>query len=468
MIASKPPQAKNEALEIPGAFRATSQDKMNWASRAICDQQLHLVIQFDNLLDMDVLRRAVRLSLDAEPILGCLFVPKEYRSLWLRREDLDGLDNVTLSQTDDLQRALLDFIARPSDPAIDPLIEVAVFRGEKDLLCVKVDHVVSDAGGARDYGYLLASIYTALSRDYDFSPAINHLEKRGMMPVWSSFSMKQQLHFIQIGLRFSFVQEKFKTKWSIPGAKWGDKGATMLVRTLDRPTFQAIRSYAKQKGVTINDVVLTAFFRSMFRMIQPTIEVEVPIQVSVDLRRYLPPGSLDCITNLSSGLFPQMARKEGQGFGESLSEIKTKIDAFKASDAAAVGIFFMGLKYRVTSLNKARREILEGVKKGTLNGVARPLLSNIGTIESARLKFGDNAPMHAYITTPIAFSPFIILGVTSFDESMTFTLGYCQEGMQRAEMETLLNTLVQELLTEVRLIRHPTTPRSSLEKSPAK
>ncbi|WP_160328949.1 hypothetical protein [Syntrophomonas wolfei] len=46
--------------------------------------QIQAVITFDQHLDTEVLKAAVMLSLDAEPVLGCRFVEDEKRPYWQR------------------------------------------------------------------------------------------------------------------------------------------------------------------------------------------------------------------------------------------------------------------------------------------------------------------------------------------------------------------------------------------------
>jgi NRPS condensation-like uncharacterized protein len=58
--------------------------------------QLQIVLEFDAKLDFDCLKKAVRLSLDSEPILGCYFVENEHHPYWERLENVDKIDWCTL------------------------------------------------------------------------------------------------------------------------------------------------------------------------------------------------------------------------------------------------------------------------------------------------------------------------------------------------------------------------------------
>ena len=63
---------------------------------------VNTVVQFPGRLDAQRLRRATRLSVDAEPILGCRFVDSWYHPYWQRRNDLDSTPGLfTLVETKD-------------------------------------------------------------------------------------------------------------------------------------------------------------------------------------------------------------------------------------------------------------------------------------------------------------------------------------------------------------------------------
>src|SRR5947207_15718588 len=76
---------------LPSRLRVVSGDYAVNALRLLGDMQVHCVLAFDRHLDERRLARALRLALDAEPVLGCRFVPGVLRSHWLRRDDLDAL-----------------------------------------------------------------------------------------------------------------------------------------------------------------------------------------------------------------------------------------------------------------------------------------------------------------------------------------------------------------------------------------
>ncbi len=71
---------------IPDRFRAVICDKMSFALMSLMDYQIHFIAEFNGMLDEERLARAMRLMLDAEPVLGSRFV-KHWRAPWWQREE---------------------------------------------------------------------------------------------------------------------------------------------------------------------------------------------------------------------------------------------------------------------------------------------------------------------------------------------------------------------------------------------
>lgn len=74
-----------KSQNISQTMPVTLQDQFNYAARyGISNYTLQAVIRFGNRLDEVKLARAVRLSTDAEPVLGCLFVERDDSPFWQR------------------------------------------------------------------------------------------------------------------------------------------------------------------------------------------------------------------------------------------------------------------------------------------------------------------------------------------------------------------------------------------------
>ena len=424
-------------------FRATSQDMMNYISRGVADQQLHFVIRCAGHLDAARLRKAVELCIVAQPVLGCLYFEERKRPCWMTAERGEGWG---FSETgpSDLDRDLNDFILIPADPRKDPMAQVRLFKGPTDTVCIKMNHVCADAAGTRNYGYLLASIYNSLGRDPAFVPK-EDLRERGMGIVLKRYGLIKRIGFARTAMKFTRGASKQPGRsWQFPVASASKEGRTMSVRRLETDRVKRIMDLAKQNGATLNDVLLTAYFRSLFRIIPVEGEAPVPLQVSADLRRYNPEESSDLIANLSSAIFAAVPPAGTETFVQTLTKVKTTMDRMKGR-SPLIGAYMIGIPFRLMNYQKASG-VMQQMTAGRANrGIAMPLLSNFGRLEPDRLEFDGKRPEDAYITTPIMFPPYLMLGATGYDGSLTFTSGHCRDGVGNDNVEKMLDLVVSEL-----------------------
>jgi len=83
--------------------------------------------------------------------------------------------------------------------------------------------------------------------------------------------------------------------------------------------------------------------------------------------------------------------------------------------------------------------VMEQMTLGRANrGVAMPLLSNFGKLEPERLCFDGRRPTDAFITTPVMYPPYLMLGVSGYDGSLPFTSGFCREGLGNDSVEKII------------------------------
>jgi NRPS condensation-like uncharacterized protein len=151
-------------MSVPNRFTVTAQDAYNYAaSKFFADQQLCMVLKLGGKLDENTLAKAVRLTLDLEPVLGCRFFENGGNPYWERRSDLDQIKLCSLVETASPNKALQNFINEPTHSDVDPLVSSRIFREkEADTICIKMNHSACDAGGLKDYVSLLADFYTML------------------------------------------------------------------------------------------------------------------------------------------------------------------------------------------------------------------------------------------------------------------------------------------------------------------
>jgi len=126
-------------VRIPATIPAEFVDRTVCVGAEIGYYRLELggIVRFDDRLDEARLRRATRLLLDAEPVLGCRFEADAVPPVFRRLDELDPAQLLEVRDSDDPAAAAGAFVARPFDPKTDPQVRVMLLHGpDSDTLAV--------------------------------------------------------------------------------------------------------------------------------------------------------------------------------------------------------------------------------------------------------------------------------------------------------------------------------------------
>ncbi|MDI6875441.1 MAG: WS/DGAT domain-containing protein [Methanomicrobiales archaeon] len=415
-------------------FPASPQDQMQAIARAYVDQQIHCVVSFRGRLDIPALKSALRALASVEPSLGCQFTVRGGKGCWELREDAGGDGCLSTVCTDTPDAAVQRFAAGEARAERDPLVQALLVRSDScDTLCLKVNHVVSDAAGVKEIACLLGDLYSRYLSDGDYRPLRGTFRDRSPWQLLQRAGLWNLLRSVPAGMP---AWPRFR----LPCRRQGRPGGAFALRTVGPEQFRQIRRRSKAAGATINDVLLTAFFRGLCRTLDPPQGVPLPVQVSVDMRYLLPEGEKCPICNLCGALFPAFAWQPDEPFDATLARVKERMDRCKKVNQGLASMLFasgaMMLGYRTSE---------RLLRKGAPGKRTYPLLSNIGIIDEKRLRFGTVPVSSAYFLSPIMLGSSLMMVVSTFRETMTFSIGYNPGSVATECIEGLIGTILQEL-----------------------
>ncbi len=432
---------RQRAKNIPDILPANVSDWINYAARyGSSNCQIHVVLEFQGRLDVARLAQAIRLSVDIEPILGCRFIEDEHRPYWQRLVNLDDIEWCSLEETRDKETALRKFLRKTSDMEHDPQVMVKLIRsGENDTMCVKLSHDCCDGGGVKEYLELLAGIYTSLGDDKGFEAKPNVLGKRDLSRLF------MELGIVDLRTAWDPQLAEKRPTWAFPSQPGQPVEPQFSVRRLFSRHVHELSTYAKKRGATVNDVILTAFFRALFEMVKPESGDPMEILVTVDLRRYLPDGKADAICNLSGITNVRITRIPAESFEATLSRIEPVMKDIKRNHpgvhSAVAFEFLSGLTFRQAL------KILQGIRQQTIDsGKCSPTLSNLGVLSRSPLQFGEIVVGDLYLIPPPVHAPGFVLVAGTYNQVLTLTSSYYEPTTRREDVEQLLSLVSTDLI----------------------
>jgi NRPS condensation-like uncharacterized protein len=412
------------------------------------DPQILLVLSFDGRLDDSRMERAVRLSVDAEPLLGCRFVDRKWRPHWERRKDLDHVRLFNLTKGVEVPKALEEVLTTPMDPAKGPLVEVQILRSVADTLCIKLSHVVGDGGGIMEYGDLLAGIYRQLGSDPGYVPIPNVGGRRGLRQISDRLGPWDRLRLLRSSLEDLIGNNYPFRYWTFPSMKIvcpPSVKRTFVIRQIGPDRFGATREYGHKHQATLNDVMLAAFCRALTAVIRPKPDTPLRLRMTADLRRYLPTRRGETICTLSGFVHLNLGTELGTTFHDTCMRVRDCMNRAKSGfpglgDFPLAALLFKGFPFFL-----ARKLFLLMVDQLIRKGNIPPIFTNVGRVEPERFAFGDLEVADGFVAPPVVFPPFFSLGMTSCGDTLTLCTGFCGSTVERSKVEDLLERLEDEL-----------------------
>lgn len=408
--------------------------------------QIHLVLDLDGALQPGRLARALRLLLDAEPVLGCDYESRWWRSRWRRLEAavLDAAELLEVVEDGDREAVSQAFLGRALPPLAGPQLRALLHRGGGgDRLLIKVHHRVADAGGVKELGYRLAGIYRTLGDDPDHRPA----PRLGDRSLWQAY--RGVLPWRLPGLLRHALAELGPYAWpwralAFSTGPWDGASPRTALAHLDAEVVAGMRRFGGPRGATLNDLLLAAAVRVFAR--ERAWDGRQPLRVvsTADLRRHLPDERTGGLCNLSGFILIHVGRELGERFGDTLDHVLAATGRVKGP--------YLGLSWDLAGLliallpNGLGRALFRRAIRTEIRTDHMPLLvTNMGPIDDVALdRFGP--PLgHAFLVCPPIREGVYGLGISGFRGTLTLSAAASPGTLPTETLERVFAGIEREL-----------------------
>jgi len=434
---------------IPKRISACFMDIAEYSLGMYVDNQLHMVLNFDTRLDVSRLERAMRLCLDAEPVLGCRLIYKSFKPYWLRLSNTE-LNNKSLLSVEEGEESILSykqnrFFAEPLEVEKGPQIKAALLRYESgDRLILKLNHIAGDAGGVKDLSYLIAQLYRFLGENSNYTPSPN-LSSRGLGQIFSHLSLFHKLSllpkFVVQVLTHSIPYKSIQ----FPVDEKKENNFTYVFKRFSSSRVQHIKAFGKKRGATLNDIIATAVLKSLDKHVKVTEGRAMRIRQTFDLRRYLPDGKADAICHLSSLFYPSIERKVHENFDQTLYKVKKDIDGLKRDHYSLLLLWCNRLSLKFAPFFMKKYIMQKTLSIGYKNQKMPVGCTNMGIINKESLNFGDITLLSAELVVCASKTPEFSIGVSGFSDTLIFSSGFYESAVTKSNVEEFFKRIDAEL-----------------------
>lgn len=410
-------------------------DQMQYFFKEYNDHQVRGVIYFDGLLDRELIKRAIILSLDIVPILKSCFVIDRSHPYWEEMDSFKESEIISFGTCLSLEDKVQSFITDTTDEMNGPQIRAKMIRvSNRDTLCILINHMVCDGDGFKEYLYLIGDIYTGLQNGtYD---ALNYKTvSRNSKMVYKKFDFIDRLKI------FLLPNEPTKSKNRIffPLSNRPER-PFIMTHTLTCERFEMIKRYSKTNSVTINDIILAAYYRALFKILNLSDNEQLTIPCMMDLRRYLEKREPYGIFNLSSMIICNLSCVKGESFEDTVKRVNAEMSKKKNGFPGLHGLSTLNLLFNFLPFSVVKKII----KKNYVNPAIG--ITNIGIIDSKRLSFGEIPVMDSFITGSIKYPPYFQVALTTYNNSITFSVNLYGSEIDKKSTKELFALLDKELL----------------------
>ncbi len=393
-------------------------DKMHYLFRDFNDRMVHVELRYDFEIDVEALKTVLICFFEKAPVLHSRFVDNHLSTHW-EVMPYNINDVVTVEYPENLDEAIESFLTQYIPPESSLQMKVAVFfKDGTTTICIVENHMCMDGGDLKYFVKALCKNYNDYVNE-NKSPIGLRTGSRSFEEVYSSFSPTETRMAKNL---YKNVCAKDDHSFPLTHNNIADK-SFIARRKIDEERFQKIKAVGKKHGATINDMLVAAYFYSLYELAEYNPYDSVTISCAIDLRRHIKDTDDMGITNHTAFMQCNIPER-GRDIFQTLNYVVRSVSKFK--NDKFMGLYGLPLlKFGYSILPHTASE--EVIKIGYSN----PLLamSNIGILEADKLALEGHEPLDAFMTGAVKYKPYVLLSATSYKNVVTLSM--CVRGNEQ-------------------------------------
>ncbi|SHH75955.1 Uncharacterized protein, contains a NRPS condensation (elongation) domain [Sporobacter termitidis DSM 10068] len=388
------------------------------------DHQLHCVIKYKNKVNAAIMEKAFRLLIDAVPILSRVYRDHGGNSYW---EDTSEHRYPDLFSVVDNAKAFDAFTFSKTSETAGPQIKGCLLFGKSDALSIVMNHMVTDGAGMKECACLLSQIYSGLIKDPAYKPDFVIDGIRSYNKVLTGLRLQDRLGI----LFFRGKDNNSSGDDTFPLSDGRCVQPFICTHALTPEKLRDIIAFSKQNNATVNDVILTAYFRVLSSI--PGLQGKtLSVPLMIDMRRYLEDKSFSALANLASTEILRIAASPGETFLETLKKVAGETAAMKGRSFGLNSFVKLYTLFKISGRGKAYKLLEKHLRNPNI------CITNIGVIDAGRLVFDGAEIDNAYITGSIKYRPHFQLSLSSFGDKMTLAVNLYGDSTDHEKIQEFL------------------------------
>jgi len=396
------------------------------------DHQLHCVINFAGKINKDIMKKAIVLMSEVIPIIGSTYVTDKGHPYW-EKVDAARYEDVIIFTNNEVK--FNSFITSKTNEFTAPQMKACLLTSGKDSLAIIMNHMVCDAADFKVYLYLLSDLYSKLFKNSSYSPNYTIDGDRSLKRINNQFKLKDKARALILQNKESNKNNSYK----FPMSEGKETKPFILTHKIPKERYLIIKDYYKKYNVTLNDVVLAAYYRVLYNVLGLDSKSDLNIPIMVDMRRNLKDRNAGALCNLSSTAITHIDYNIDDNFYNTLIKVNKDMNLKKSKLIGLNGFIKLSIIFGIFNY-KTSNILVERALKNPLI-----CMTNIGILDSEKLLFEGVSIDEAFMCGSIKYKPHFQLALSSFKESITFSVNLYGSSKDKENIEHFFNLLDKEL-----------------------
>lgn len=413
-------------------------DKLHYLFRTYNDRVIHVELHYDFELEIEPLKKFVSNLFEAAPVLHSSFINNYIRPYWRVNDySIDEVFTVKRITEAEKDKEIEAFLMQEINPGDKIQFRVGLFYYEgKTAFCFVSNHMCFDGG---DTKYITSKICRDYTKFVETGEMPNDIRvgSRSHKMIYRDLSEEDRKAAKKL-IRNPSVKDAHK--FPLTESKPEDK-SFMAKHPLDREVFKNIKVLGKKNGFTLNDVLMAAYFESVYRLAKFDKSDSLTIAGAIDLRRYIRNMEGVGLTNHTAWMQCNIPHL-GKDIFETLRLVSESTNKFKQDK-------FMGM-YGLPLLNFGYTLPHVIGELAVKIGYANPHLamSNIGFIDPVGTSICGHEPIYGFMSGAVKYKPFVLLSAITYKEDCILAMGVRGNDKDREVVEKFYS-IYDECLNEL-------------------
>jgi len=385
-------------------------ERMQYIAHKYNDTTIRFVLSYPGFLDPDTLCAATRAVVSSVDVLHASYAAKSRMSHWRVQSEYQISDFFALAECDgDPMKVAGSIALQPIDHTGNCQMHVTLVTGSGSCaVVVRISHLVVDGSDGKYLLNKLAESYRLIEQTGSASDLNIKNGNRSAICAYHDLSSKE----IKSLLKTPFSGVKTEYPFADPKAHGAFR---MLCCTIPSNILADARKKAKAEGATVNDLLLTACYRSYAQTTGH--KGAMSISAMMDLRQHCKDGTSEGLANMSGNLTTSLETTAEKSFAEDLRTISAQTGAAKRDPLA--GLTGLPLLHAATKtfplwlLLQAADMVYSNLSLS---------LTNLGNIPCQPLTMGGLTPTRGLFGGPLKRKPSVQIGAASFDGTVELTI----------------------------------------------